>query len=68
MFGDIPLLGTAFRNNRSNRTKTELYIVITPRIVRHNRFDVQGGLDGQGSGGDAPKSGELPAAKLEPVQ
>lgn len=68
VFGDIPLLGTAFRNNRSNRTKTELYIVITPRIVRHNRFDVQGGLDGQGSGGDAPKSGELPAAKLEPVQ
>ena len=37
--GDIPLFGTLFRNERSTRSKTELYIVITPHIVRHRRFD-----------------------------
>jgi general secretion pathway protein D len=35
--GDIPLLGQLFRNKRSTDSKTELYIVITPRIVRHRR-------------------------------
>lgn len=39
LLGDIPLLGAAFRNERSTSTKTELYIVITPRIVRHRRFE-----------------------------
>lgn len=34
----IPLLGLLFRQERSSRSKTELYIVITPRIVRHRRF------------------------------
>lgn len=34
----IPLLGMLFRQERSSRSKTELYIVITPRIVRHRRF------------------------------
>ena len=37
ILGDIPILGTVFRNERSTRAKTELYIVITPRIVRHRR-------------------------------
>lgn len=37
--GDIPLLGTLFKNERSTRSKTELYIVITPHIVRHRRFE-----------------------------
>jgi len=31
---DIPLLGQAFRTDRSTRAKTELYIVVTPHIVR----------------------------------
>lgn len=39
ILGDIPLVGTLFRNERSTRAKTELYIVITPHIVRHRRFD-----------------------------
>lgn len=39
LLGDIPLLGAAFRTERSTSTTTELYIVITPRIVRHRRFD-----------------------------
>ena len=37
--GDIPVLGQLFRSKRSNDSKTELYIVITPRIVRHRRND-----------------------------
>lgn len=37
LLGDIPVLGQLFRNERSSTTKTELYIVITPRIVRHRR-------------------------------
>lgn len=41
LLGDIPLLGALFRNERSSNTKTELYIVITPRIVRHRRFEEQ---------------------------
>ena len=34
LLGDIPLIGTAFRTDRSTRAKTELYIIVTPRIVR----------------------------------
>jgi general secretion pathway protein D len=39
ILGDIPLLGQAFRLEKSTSTKTELYIVITPHIVRHRRFE-----------------------------
>jgi general secretion pathway protein D len=38
LLGDIPLVGQAFRMEKTNRSKTELYIVITPHIVRHARF------------------------------
>ncbi len=41
LLGDVPLLGNLFRVNRSTRSKTELYIIITPRIVRHRRFELQ---------------------------
>ena len=33
LLGDIPLVGQAFRTDRSTRSKTELYIVVTPHIV-----------------------------------
>jgi general secretion pathway protein D len=33
LLGDIPILGTAFRTDKTTRSKTELYIVVTPRIV-----------------------------------
>jgi general secretion pathway protein D len=33
--GDIPLLGRAFHLEKSSSAKTDLYIVITPHIVRH---------------------------------
>lgn len=41
LLGDIPLIGALFRNERSSTSKTELYIVITPRIVRHRRFEAE---------------------------
>jgi general secretion pathway protein D len=33
LLGDIPLVGQAFRTDKSTRTKTELYIIVTPHIV-----------------------------------
>jgi general secretion pathway protein D len=38
LFGDLPLLGQLFRVDKSSKSKTDLYIVITPHIVRHRRF------------------------------
>ena len=32
--GDIPLLGQIFSNRRTTRSRTELYIVVTPHVVR----------------------------------
>jgi general secretion pathway protein D len=39
ILGDIPLIGEAFKLEKSTRSTTELYIVITPHIVRHRRFE-----------------------------
>lgn len=33
--GDLPFLGRAFGTEKSSKTKTDLYIVITPHIVQH---------------------------------
>ncbi len=33
LLGDIPILGQAFRTDRQTRSKTELYIIVTPHIV-----------------------------------
>ncbi len=33
ILGDIPILGRAFTVDKDNRSKTELYIVITPHII-----------------------------------
>lgn len=35
LLGDIPIIGQAFHTNKSSRTKTELYIIVTPHIVHH---------------------------------
>ena len=35
LLGDVPLLGQAFRNTKATKSRTELYIVVTPHIVRH---------------------------------
>jgi general secretion pathway protein D len=39
ILGDIPVLGRAFSYEKTSRGKTELYIIITPRIVRHDQSD-----------------------------
>ena len=46
LLGDIPLIGQAFRTEKTTKSNTELYIVITPHIVRHRRFEQ---LDPDGS-------------------
>lgn len=33
LLGDIPLVGQAFRTDKSTSSKTELYIIVTPHIV-----------------------------------
>ena len=33
--GDVPLLGWLFRNKSKNNVKTNLYIVITPRVIKN---------------------------------
>ena len=37
LFGDIPLVGELFKVDKSSRIKTDLYVVITPHVVRHRR-------------------------------
>lgn len=39
LLGSIPIVGNLFKLEQSTRSKTELYIVITPHIVRHRRFE-----------------------------
>jgi len=56
LLGDIPLAGALFRTERSTSSKTELYIVITPRIVRHRRFEQPPG----------DKASDIAAASPEP--
>lgn len=46
LLGDVPIVGQLFRVERSTRSKTELYIVITPHIVRHRRFETPAGPAG----------------------
>lgn len=44
ILGDLPLIGSLFRNNQSTREKGELVIIVTPRILD----DQQGGSFGYG--------------------
>ncbi len=34
ILGDIPLLGLLFRNNRTTNQRTELLVILTPRVIR----------------------------------
>jgi general secretion pathway protein D len=34
ILGDIPILGEVFKNTHNTRSRTELYIIVTPHIVR----------------------------------
>jgi len=35
LLGDIPILGWLFKSRSSSREKTNLYVFITPRIIRN---------------------------------
>lgn len=35
LLGDLPLLGPLFQNNNTQNTRTELIVIITPRIMRN---------------------------------
>lgn len=37
ILGDIPLIGELFKRENSTESKTELYIIITPHIIRHGQ-------------------------------
>lgn len=43
LLGDIPLLGSLFHFNKGNKSNTQLYIVVTPRIVKRGQesFDIK---------------------------
>lgn len=62
ILGDIPIAGELFKVRKGNRSKTELYIVITPHIVRHRRFDPESDAMGNGV---MPQ--QAPAAAVQPA-
>jgi general secretion pathway protein D len=39
LLGDIPILGVLFRSTKTQRTKTNLYVFLTPHIISEERFD-----------------------------
>ena len=41
LLGSIPLLGAAFRNKTEKKVRTELIILLTPRIVREPEFSME---------------------------
>jgi general secretion pathway protein D len=45
LLGDIPLLGTLFTVEHTNKTKRDLYIVVTPHVVRGRVPESSGDLE-----------------------
>lgn len=43
--GDIPLLGNLFRSNDKNNTKTELMVILTPRVIPGQDADWEGRIE-----------------------
>lgn len=78
--GDIPLLGRLFSNHRDERNKTEIVLLITPRILRSDATrqpaitEFRGGTEnsiGGGLGGSsyqAPLSPEIPQPEMTQPQ
>ena len=62
LLGDIPLVGNLFKLEQSTRSKTELYIVITPHIVRHRRFEKVD--EGAPTAAAAPPPAAMPPANI----
>ena len=55
ILGDIPLIGQFFRSSGTNRKKSELVIMVTPRVVN----DVEGGSYGYGYKPSSPQAREF---------
>jgi type IV pilus assembly protein PilQ len=55
ILGDFPLIGQFFRSSGTNRKKSELVIMVTPRIVN----DVEGGNFGYGYQPSSPQAREF---------
>ena len=55
ILGDIPLIGQFFRSSGTNRKKSELVIMVTPRVVN----DVEGGSYGYGYQPSSPQAREF---------
>jgi general secretion pathway protein D len=75
ILGDIPVVGQAFRTNRSTRSRTELYIIVTPHVVhrvgmqaltqaRQEPFDSQPVATVPAAAGQAGHSPEQPASNI----
>ncbi|MFO0833982.1 MAG: secretin N-terminal domain-containing protein [Phycisphaerales bacterium] len=43
--GDIPLVGSLFRSNDKNNTKTELMVILTPRVIPGQEADWEGRIE-----------------------
>jgi general secretion pathway protein D len=59
LLGDVPLVGNLFKLEKSTRSKTELYIVITPHIVRHRRFELTPPGEMSGTSAAAPAGSKV---------
>ncbi|MBS1209433.1 MAG: hypothetical protein H6R19_1831 [Proteobacteria bacterium] len=79
LLGDIPILGRLFRSDSTDKSKTEIVLSITPRLIRGNnlmspeaaRFDsgTYSSVRGRRNEGDNPVSAEVPAQQnTSPVQ
>ena len=44
ILGDLPLIGTAFRSTNTTKSKSELVIMITPKIINDGESSVAGNL------------------------
>jgi general secretion pathway protein D len=80
LLGDIPIIGQAFRTDKSSRSKTELYIIVTPHIVRRvgtmaltaprqELYDTRPVTTIPGRPGDLPPPANVPVGSpLDPAQ
>ena len=63
IFGDLPLVGELFKLDKTTRNKTDLYVVITPHVVRHRRagdFDQPASAPPADVGATPPRSTDFP--------
>jgi type II secretory pathway component GspD/PulD (secretin) len=67
LLGDIPLVGSLFRQYRENSSKTELLIVLTPHVVR-SPTENAGGTTATGLTEQGVDSLSLPASLLEQIR